>query len=467
MTTTSGTSNGILKSAEEIAKAAKAAYEESQLVTTEQRNDVLESIRRALQASRDKVFEANRLDLEAAEKEVQAGRLSQQLVKRLDLTKGSKFDDMLQGISDVAALPDPTGHVTYATNLDEEMELYRVTCPIGVLLVIFESRPEVVVNITALAIKSGNAAILKGGKESAHTAALLTSIVQSALSTSPLSPSFIQSVQTRQEISALLSQDRYIDLVIPRGSNALVRSIQKASRIAVMGHPDGLCAVYLDASADGTKAVRIAVDAKCDYPSACNSAETLLVHESLITTVWPKVALALLDKGVQLRCDAASLAGLRSSSEVSNNKSFASLVREVTTEDYDTEFLDLILAVKVVSSLSQAVQHINAHSSHHTDAIVTENAENGTLFCRAVDSAGTFVNASTRFADGFRYGLGTEVGISTGRTHARGPVGLEGLVIYKYMIRSADGKGSIAGEFGTGKKPFLHQKIQGVTRLPF
>ncbi|KZP01729.1 glutamate-5-semialdehyde dehydrogenase [Calocera viscosa TUFC12733] len=467
MATTNGHTNGAPKSAEEIAKAAKKAFEASQLVTTEQRNEVLESIRHALQASKDKVFEANKLDLEAAEKEVQAGRLSQQLLKRLDLTKGSKFDDMLQGISDVAALPDPTGQVTYATKLDEEMELYRVTCPIGVLLVIFESRPEVVVNITALAIKSGNAAILKGGKESLHTASLLTSIIQSALSTSPLEPAFIQSVQTRQEISALLSQDRYIDLVIPRGSNALVRSIQQASRIAVMGHADGLCAVYLDESADETKAVRVTVDAKCDYPSACNAAETLLVHESLLTTVWPKVALALIEKGVQLRCDDASLAGLRCAQEVSGNKAFPSLVREIAPEDYDTEFLDLILAVKVVSSLSDAVQHINAHSSHHTDAIVTENAANGATFCRAVDSAGTFVNASTRFADGFRYGLGTEVGISTGRTHARGPVGLEGLVIYKYMIRSADGKGSIAGEFGTGKKPFLHQQMQGVIRLPF
>lgn len=371
---------------------------------------------------------------------------------------------MLQGVSDIAALPDPTGAITYARELHDNLELYRVSCPIGVLLVIFEARPEVVVNVAALALKSGNAVILKGGRESARTAAALARAIQTALARTVLPSAFVQAVETRAEVAALLAQDRHIDLVIPRGSNALVRAIQHSTRIPVMGHADGLCAIYLDAGADREKALRVVLDAKVDYPAACNAVETLLVHESLLGTIWPDVARTLLAADVRLLCDEPTLSALESSTAAN----FATHVSPATPDAYTTEHLSLTLAVRAVPSLSAAIAHINAHGSHHTDCIVTESAEAGRTFVRGVDSAGVFVNASTRFADGFRYGFGAEVGISTGRIHARGPVGLEGLVTYKYVLRSQGADGHIVGEFGSGqgKRQYTHQPIDAA-ELPF
>lgn len=335
----------------------------------------------------------------------------------------------------------------------------------------------------------------------------MSRVIQSALATTKLPSAYIQTVSTRSEIASLLSQDRYIDLVIPRGSNSLVKSIQNGTRIPVMGHADGLCAVFVDESAVPEKAINVVVDSKvrnphrgpqndCDahrrplqttYTAACNSAETLLIHEALLSTLLPKLAAALLSAKVALRCDESTLAALTSSSsEAASHPAFSTLVSASTPEDYDTEFLDLILAVKAVPSAAAAIQHINSHSSHHTDAIVTESDENARAFSRGIDSAGVYVNASTRFADGFRYGFGTEVGVSTGKTHARGPVGLEGvslptrcllseflaktanfaasppqLVIYKYQVRStaAAGHGTSAFGSGPGQKPFLHTEL--------
>ncbi|KAJ7210455.1 gamma-glutamyl phosphate reductase [Mycena pura] len=450
-----------MSSAEDIAKAAKSAFEDSQLISSAERVNALRHIRRALESNKAEILAANREDLKAAQVEVDAGRMSESLLKRLDLDKGDKWDSVLHGVTDVADLPDPTGIVSYAKELDDGLELYRVSCPIGVLLVIFEARPEVVVNIAALAIKSGNAAILKGGKESNRTTQLLAHAIAAGLSQSSLPSTYIQTIQTRAEVSSLLALDQYIDLVIPRGSNSLVQSIQNNTKIPVMGHADGLCSVYLDESADAQKAVRVVLDSKTDYPSACNSAETLLVHESLLNSVWPTVGGALLEANVRLLCDPPTLHALQAVSPAPPTA--ASLA---TPEDYTTEHLTLTLSVLAVPSLAAAVRHINAHSSHHTDSIVTESQHAASAFCRGVDSAGTFVNASTRFADGFRYGFGTEVGISTGRIHARGPVGLEGLVIYKYMLRSTDAKGHIVGEFGTDKKQYKHANIAS-TQLPF
>ncbi|KAF7327049.1 Aldedh domain-containing protein [Mycena kentingensis (nom. inval.)] len=454
-----------MSNAEEIARAAKAAFEESQLVPAEERVKALQRIRDALHSSKDAILAANVEDLKAAQVEVDAGRMSDSLLKRLDLTKGEKWESMLQGVSDVAELPDPTGIVSYAKELDDDLELYRVSCPIGVLLVIFEARPEVVVNIAALAIKSGNAAILKGGKESNATTQLLAQAIAVGLSQSSLPSTYIQTIQTRAEVSSLLSLEQYIDLVIPRGSNSLVKSIQNNTRIPVMGHADGLCSVYLDESADVDKAVRVVVDSKTDYPSACNSTETLLVHESLLNTVWPVVARALLAANVRLLCDPPTLSTLTFLSPPPAN---LSLVSAAPPSAYTTEHLSLTLGVLTVPSLSAAIKHINAHSSHHTDTIVTESQPAAAAFVRGVDSAGTFVNASTRFADGFRYGFGTEVGISTGRIHSRGPVGLEGLVIYKYVLRSTAGKGHVVGEFGNGagKKGYKHADVVDA-KLPF
>ncbi|KAI0684035.1 gamma-glutamyl phosphate reductase [Cytidiella melzeri] len=454
-------------SAASIAKAAKAAFEASQLITSEERVQALLEIRKELEAAKPQILDANKKDLQLAQVEVDAGRMSAALLKRLDLNNGpDKWDSMLQGITDVGGLPDPTGQVSYASELDDDLELYRVSCPIGVLLVIFEARPEVVVNIAALAIKSGNAAILKGGKETNETALLLSKAIQRALSKTSIPSMYIQAIQTRAEVSALLELDEYIDLVIPRGSNSLVRNIQNNTRIPVMGHADGLCAVYLDEAADENKAVRVAVDSKVDYPAACNAAETLIVHEALLTTIWPIVAKALLGAGVQLRCDANTLSALTSSTGTGITSK--TQIQPSTPEDYKTEHLSLTLSVLSVPSLSAAISHINSHSSHHTDCIVTEDEQAASVFCRGVDSAGTFVNASTRFADGFRYGFGTEVGISTGRIHARGPVGLEGLVVYKYVLRSKGSGGHVVGEFGAGegKKRYKHAKIHATT-VPF
>ncbi|KAH9967109.1 gamma-glutamyl phosphate reductase [Russula compacta] len=486
-------------SAETIAQTAKAAFEASQLVSATERTRALHEIRKELEANRDAILRANSEDMavrvvvvvvlvvqalghlyqnaeQRAEAEVAAGRLASSLVKRLDLRTGEKWDTMLQGVVDIAALADPTGAISYARALHDNLELYRVSCPIGVLLVIFEARPEVVVNIAALALKSGNAAILKGGKESARTSAELARTIHAALERTALPKAFIQTVETRAEVAALLAQGGHIDLVIPRGSNSLVREIQHSTRIPVMGHADGLCAIYLDESADREKAKRIVVDAKIDYPAACNAVETLLVHQNLLETIWLDVARALLAANVKLLCDEPTLSALTSPTTTAtthrNNLDpdldLATHVLPAPPEAYTTEHLSLTLAVRTVPSLAAAISHINEHGSHHTDCIIAESAEAGSTFVRGVDSAGVFVNASTRFADGFRYGFGAEVGISTGRIHARGPVGLEGLVTYKYVLRSNGADGHIVGEFGqeSGKKKYTHQPIQA-EQLPF
>ncbi|KAG6821476.1 hypothetical protein H0H93_010200 [Arthromyces matolae] len=450
--------------AEAIARIAKDAFEVSQLTPSSERIRALHAIRSELESRREAILSANKEDLKAAQDEVDAGRMSKSLLSRLDLGRGDKWDSMLQGVLDVAALPDPTGTITYATELDDGLDLYRVSCPIGVLLVIFEARPEVVVNIATLAIKSGNAAILKGGKESNRTAKLLSEAIQAGLSKTSLPSTYIQTIETRAEVSSLLAMDQYIDLVIPRGSKELVKNIQHNTRISVMGHADGLCSIYVDETADVEKAKRVVVDAKIDYPSACNAVETLIIHESLLNTVWPEVAKALLSANVELLCDEATLKALSSLQKPPTN--LRTLVKASEPATYDVEHLSLTLSVLALPSLQSAIKFINQHGSGHTDAIITESDTAASMFCRGVDSASTFVNASTRFADGFRYGYGTEVGISTGRIHARGPVGLEGLVIYKYMMRSKDKAGHIVGEFGTGKKSYKHQKIENPA-IPF
>ncbi|KIK61624.1 hypothetical protein GYMLUDRAFT_166219 [Collybiopsis luxurians FD-317 M1] len=450
--------------AHDIAKAAKHAFQDAQLISASERVKALHEIWKSLQTNKAEILQANQEDLKAAEIEVKAGDMSESLLKRLDLNKGDKWDSMLQGILDVAALPDPTGSVSYASELDDGLELYRVACPIGVLLVIFEARPEVVVNIASLAIKSGNAAILKGGKESNRTTTLLAKSISEGLARTAIPELYVQSIQTRAEVSSLLELDDYIDLVIPRGSNSLVKNIQNNTRIPVMGHADGLCSVFIDQQADTTKAVRVVLDSKIDYPAACNSVENLILHESTVHTVWPPVAKALLEANVKLLCDSGSLNALKVLSPQPPH--METLVAPSEPSSYDTEHLNLTLSVIVLPSLQSAIQFINTHSSHHTDSIVTESDEAASIFCRGVDSAGTYVNASTRFADGFRYGFGTEVGISTGRIHARGPVGLDGLVTYKYMMKSKAPSAHVVGDFGTGKKQYKHRALHAAA-VPF
>ncbi|RVD87846.1 uncharacterized protein DFL_002053 [Arthrobotrys flagrans] len=444
--------------AAEIAKTARQASFTIKSLPGCDRDLALDAIYDALLAYKDDILAANAKDMEAAAALVAEGKLSQSLVKRLDLSRSGKYEDMLQGIKDVRGLEDPVGKTTLATKLDDNLTLHRYTTPIGTLLIIFEARPEVIANISSLAIKSGNAAILKGGKESSYSFAAIASVISEALSSTRIPPGAIQLVQSREAVKDLLDQDVYIDLVIPRGGNDLVRYIKDNTKIPVMGHADGLCSTYVHEDADVKVAVDVVVDGKTDYPAACNATETLIVHKDVLGIHLPAIAKALQEKGVGIRCDERSLEALKAAPETDFPAYAKSILQPATEQDFNTEFLDLTVAVKTVDSLQEAVEHINSHSSSHTDAIVTTNKESADLFCRMVDSAGVYVNASTRFADGYRYGFGTEVGISTNKVHARGPVGLEGLMIYKYVIR---GEGhTVAMYGGEGGRKYLHEKIE-------
>jgi len=351
----------------------------------------------------------------------------------------------------------PAGKVDYRTLLDDGLVMERKSCPIGVLLIIFEARPEVIANIASLAIKSGNAAILKGGKESTESFKAIATVVSHALSKTKVPNSAIQLVTTRDAIAPLLKLDQYIDLVIPRGGNELVRSIKNSTTIPVMGHADGLCCTYLRSDYDILAATAVIVDAKTSYAAACNSLETLLVDEDALDN-FSRIAPTLIAKGIELRCDAASKSALSNLSSDQGCK-----VKDATEQDFNTEFLDLILAVKTIPKQSSplaaadlAIAHINQHSSHHTDAILTSDSDIAEYFLAAVDSAGVFWNTSTRMADGQRFGFGTEVGISTNKIHARGPVGLDGLTIYKWLIR---GHGQISAAYGASGRAWKHQRL--------
>ncbi len=437
-----------MESVEEIARRARRAALELAALDAGAKNRAIEAVRRGLAARREHILDANRADKDEAAGAVQRGEMTAASAKRLDLA-GEKFDGLLDGLAEVIRLPDPVGRIERATRLDDGLDLYKVTCPIGVLGVIFESRPEAAVQIASLAIKSGNAVILKGGREAARSNEALVEAIREALAADgqgkdgAVPQDAVQLIATREEARALLDLDRWIDLIIPRGSNELVRSIRAATRIPVMGHADGVCHVYIDASADLAKAVRIVLDAKTQYPAVCNAAECLLVHREAAPMVLAAVGETLKKAGVELRADERARAFLPGS-------------RPAQDSDWGAEYLDLVMAVRVVDSLDEAIDFINKHGSHHTDSIVAEDPAAARRFIARVDSAGVFHNASTRFADGYRYGFGAEVGISTQKIHARGPVGLEGLVIYKYVLK---GQGQVVGDYAPGKKRFKHEDI--------
>ena len=337
------------------------------------------------------------------------------------------------------------GEPVRRTELDDGLVLTQVKSPLGVLLIIFESRPDAVVQIGSLALRSGNAVILKGGSEALHSNRALVDCLRRALAAEGLPEDAVQGVEGRQAVAGLLALDGLIDLVIPRGSGALVRSIQEATRIPVLGHSEGICHLVLDATADPAMAVKLAVDGKCNYPSACNATETLLVHRGFLPHL-AAVGRALAERGVELRADAAALPHLRD------------LPRAVPAadEDWATEHGALVLGVRTVASLDEAIDHVHRYGSAHTEAIVTEDPAAAARFLREVDAASVFVNASTRFADGYRYGLGAEVGISTGRIHARGPVGVEGLLTTRWLL---EGHGQAAADYGPGKRSFTHRSL--------
>ncbi|KAI9683676.1 MAG: hypothetical protein M1829_004981 [Trizodia sp. TS-e1964] len=442
------------------AQAASLASKNLAILSTQARNEALTAIHSALAVAKDEILEANAKDVKAARNLAENGELDKSILNRLDLNRVGKWEEMLKGILDVRDLSDPLNQISLRTLLDDGLELTRVSCPIGVLLIIFESRPEVIANITSLAIKSGNAAILKGGKESTATFVAISTVVAHALQSTRVPPNAIQLLTSRSSIPALLSLDKYIDLVIPRGSNELVRHIKSNTRIPVLGHADGLCTIYLHSSCDVDMAEKVILDAKTGYPAACNSVETLLADDLTLVDTLPTIAEALIQRGVQLRCDEKSFEALKHSipSHMSSKLSIS------TDGDYTTEFLSLTLAIKTISTIEpisgveQAIAHINAHGSHHTDAILASpsNKSIAEKFMAGVDSAGVFWNTSTRMADGMRYGFGTEVGISTSKIHARGPVGLEGLLTYKYKLQGA---GHTSNEYHDGGKQWKHKNL--------
>ena len=416
----------------EVAKEMKLQSPEMASTPVELRNDALLRIREALVANAEAIFAANAEDLAAAEE----SGVAPAVMKRLKFNE-AKLADVCAGIEGLVGLPDPVGRTLLARELDEGLTLYRESCPIGVIGVIFEARPDALVQISTLCLKSGNCAILKGGSETMRTNKALFSVIHAAAVEAGLPELCLYQVEARKDIAELLDCYGLVDLLIPRGSNAFVRYIMDNTKIPVMGHADGICHIYVDGSADVDLAVRVCVDAKVQYTAACNAVETILVDRDIAPAFVPALADALASEGVELRGDAA--------------------VQELVTcvpatdEDWDTEYLALIVSVKVVDGVDEAIAHVNAHGSHHTDAIMAEDDAAAEQFMRLVDSAGVYRNCSTRFADGFRYGFGAEVGISTSKLHARGPVGLEGLVTYKYKIY---GSGQIVGDYASGKSSF-------------
>jgi glutamate-5-semialdehyde dehydrogenase len=400
----------------ETAAYAKTQSYEVASLSEAVRNGALASIAEALDANKDDIFAANQKDLAEAERT----GLAAPVVKRLKFDE-HKLADVINGIHDLISLSDPVGKLLSRRQLDEGLILEQVTCPIGVIGVIFESRPDALVQIASLCVKSANCALLKGGSEAANTNRALFDVIYQAGTGAGMSAGFISLITTRAEISEMLKCHEDIDLIIPRGSNEFVRYIMDNSDIAVMGHSDGICHIYVDKAADIEKAVPIIRDSKVQYVAACNAVETVLVHENVADSLLPKLAAALHEAGVVVR----------GTTEVT---AIVAGVEPATDEDFSTEYLDYIVTVGTVSDIDEAIAHINRFGSHHTDCIVTEDTAAADRFMSRVDSAGVYQNCSTRFADGYRYGLGAEVGISTGKLHARGPVGLDGLQTYKYRL---------------------------------
>lgn len=416
----------------EQAKLIKLDSSKMAAVDLATRNRVLAAVAEALMANKDKIIEANNKDLKKAEED----GLQQSVLKRLKFNE-EKIQGVVGGIQDLIRLEDPLGKVQLKRELDEDLLLIRESCPIGVIGVIFESRPDAMVQIATLCIKSGNCAILKGGSEAMNTNREVFQIIYTTAVKEGLPENCMLQIEAREEIGKLLECHEYVDLVIPRGSNAFVQYIMEHTKIPVMGHADGICHVYADKDLDIEKAVRVIIDSKTQYTAVCNAAETLLVHKDVVPTLMPVLYQAFKEKLVEVR-------GTKEIMDVVD-------CLPATEEDFSTEYLDLIISVKAVSGVEEAVEHINRYGSHHTDCILTENDETAAYFMNYVDSAGVYRNCSTRFADGYRYGFGAEVGISTGKLHARGPVGLEGLCTYKYKLF---GNGNIVDDYAKGVRQF-------------
>lgn len=423
-----------------IYEAAKKAREASiilQAVESDAKRKALESLKEALEAHQEAIFKGNQVDIEMSE----AQNVSMPVLKRLRFDK-AKLQDVLDGIESLVHMEEPVGKVQMQTELDEGLILTRVSCPIGVIGVIFESRPDALVQISSLCLKSGNAVLLKGGSEAKETNKVLFEIIKKASEEAGMPEGWITLMETREEVSEILKMNKEIDLLIPRGSNEFVQYIMRNSDIPVMGHADGICHTYVDEHADLDLAVKVVTDSKTQYVSVCNALETLLVHEKVANDFLPRLKESLESKGATIKGCAKTRAIIE--------------CEEATEEDWQTEYLDYILSIKIVSSLEEAICHINTYGSGHTDCIVSTDEEAVQKFMMLVDSGNVFCNVSTRFSDGFRYGFGAEVGVSTSKIHARGPVGIEGLLIYKYKLL---GHGHIVGDYASGVRKFTHKKL--------
>jgi len=426
-----------LVSLTQIAQKTRQAASKLALLSTESKDQAIEAVAQALELARVEILQANVADCQAA----MAEGIAKPLYKRLQLDE-HKLRDAIAGVRDVGRLVDPVGRVQIHRELDTGLILKRITCPLGVLGIIFEARPEAAIQIVSLAIKSGNGVILKGGKEAISSCEAIVKAIKQGLSHTAVSSEAVQLLTTREEILELLQLDKYVDLIIPRGSNSFVKFVQENTQIPVLGHAEGICHLYVDQGADIGKAVKIAVDAKVQYPAACNAIETLLVHSKIAAEFLPRVAQALAENQVELRGDEGTAKILPQIAKVTH---------------WGTEYSDLILAIRVVDDLEAAIAHIHEYGSRHTEAIVTEDIAAAETFLGLVNAAGVYHNCSTRFADGFRYGFGAEVGISTQQMPPRGPVGLEGLVTYKYQMV---GDGHVVASYtGSDAKSFTHRDL--------
>lgn len=403
---------------EEIGRAARAASREMARADSAHKNQALLAIADEIESSAEALKEANRIDLENG----RAAGLDAALLDRLELTD-ARITAMASGVREIAALPDPVGQIIDLNYRPSGIQVGRMRAPLGVIGIIYESRPNVTADAAALCLKSGNAAILRGGSEALQSNRAIARCLSVGLSAAALPETAIQVVETadRAAVGALLRMKDWVDVIIPRGGKGLIERVARESLIPVIKHLDGVCHVYIDAAADAQKAIDIAVNAKTQRYGTCNTMETLLVDVSRAAELLPPLARAYAEKGVELR-------GCPRTREILPE------VAAATEEDWVTEYLGPILAVRVVDDLDEAMAHINTYGSHHTDSIVTENYSHARRFLREVDSSSVMVNASTRFADGFEYGLGAEIGISTDKLHARGPVGLEGLTSLKYVV---------------------------------
>lgn len=435
-----------MSSVRELAlEARRASYDLAKLPRA-LKDRALAEVADAIWMERDRLLAAAAADVEAAQAEVEAGRLAKPVLERLKLDE-VKLKSIVDMVRSVALLDDPVGKTLYAVELDDGFELYKVTCPLGVIGVVFEARPDVLPQISSLCLKSGNAVILKGGREAANVNRAFYTVIKEAAGRAGIPSGWIQLLEAREEILELLKQDDLVDLIVPRGSNEFVRFVQENTRIPVLGHSSGVCHIYVDRAADITKAVDVCFDAKVQYPAVCNAVECILVHRDVAYTFLPKLAERFADAGVEMRCCPRAKEALRGFE-----------VKDATEEDWGREYLDLKVALRVVDSLEEAVEYINRYGSKHTDAILTEDKSAALRFIEGVDSSTVIHNASTRFSDGYRFGLGAEVGISTGKIHARGPVGLEGLVTYKYILV---GDGQIVSTYiGKNAKRFKHRRLE-------